>query len=191
MKLFETIGCLSLLIAASLSAAPAQVILIRHAEKPATGEDLDAQGWRRAYALVGFFEKNPAMTQHGTPVAIYAMDPGGPDGTQRPIETVTPLAADLKLPILHPYTRKQLPELVAEILGNSAYDGRMVLVCWEHKVIPELVQDFGWNDGPDTWPDDVFDEAWVLGFSGDRVVSFQNVPQHLLPGDNDSTPGQN
>jgi hypothetical protein len=54
-------------------ATPAQVLIIRHAEKGASGKDLSSAGDARAQALVGFFENNPEVTQYGTPAAIYAM----------------------------------------------------------------------------------------------------------------------
>jgi hypothetical protein len=164
-------------------AAPAQVIIIRHGEKPSTGNELSPQGFQRADALVGFFEHNPAVTQYGAPVAIYAMDPKDADGSLRPIETVTPLANALGLTIDHDYVKDQLPALVSDIMANPAYDGKMVLICWEHKVIPTLVQDFGWSAAPDAWSGSVFDQAWVLDFDGGKVSSFQIVPEHLLPGD--------
>jgi hypothetical protein len=176
---------------ARLEATPAQVIIIRHAEKPSTGNELNAQGWRRANALVGFFEKNPAVTRYGTPVAIYAMDPGDEDGSERPIQTVTPLAKDLGLAIQHPFPKNDLDKLVKAVLENPDYNQHMVLICWEHHVIPDLVETFGWEDAPKKWPGSVFDQAWVLDFSQDQVVSFQDVPENVLPGDSDADPFQN
>ena len=164
-------------------AAPAQVILIRHAEKPASGNELDSQGWRRANALVGFFESTPSMTRFGTPAAIYAMAPKDTNGSLRPIETVTPLADSLGLKINTGYKKEELAGLVNDIMKTRAYDGKMVLVCWEHKMIPEIVDEFGWNAAPQSWDGSVFDRAWVLNFNGNKVVSFEDIPQRLLPGD--------
>ena len=164
-------------------AAPAQVIIIRHGEKPPSGPDLDEQGYARAQALVGFFQNNPAVTQFGTPAAIYAMDPKGPNGSMRAIETVTPLAQALGQSIDTDYKRKDIPQLVQDILGNPAYDGKMVLICWEHSVIPDIVDAFGWTSAPQSWAGSSFDRAWVLTFTGDRVTDFVDVPEHVLPGD--------
>ena len=164
-------------------AAPAQVIIIRHGEKPDTGNELSPQGFQRADALVGFFEHNPAVTRYGAPAAIYAMDPKDVDGSLRPIETVTPLAKALGLAINHDYMKEQLPELVSAVMTNPAYDGKTVLICWEHKMIPPMAQDFGWNAAPTAWAGSVFDQAWVLSFDGGSASSFQIVPEHVLPGD--------
>ena len=182
------VGLLSSLAVASLLAsaafaAPAQVIIIRHAEKPDTGPDLNDRGYQRADALVGFFENDPAATRYGTPAAIYAMAPKGDGGSLRAIETVTPLAKNLGLKVDADYKKDQLSQVVRDIMGNPKYAGKMVLVCWEHKVIPSLAQAFGWTSAPDSWAGAVFDRAWVLDFAGDKVTAFRDVPEHVLPGD--------
>jgi len=167
----------------SAPAAPAQVILIRHAEKPASGNELNTQGFQRAKALVGFFENTPSMTRYGTPVAIYAMAPKDQTGSVRPIQTVTPLADSLGLKINTAYKKDELTLLIGEILNTGAYDGKMVLVCWEHNMIPKIVKGFGWDGAPQSWDGSVFDRAWVLNFTDGAVVSFEDIPQRLLPGD--------
>ena len=170
---------------APAQAAPAQVILIRHAEKPASGNELDPRGFQRAKALAGFFENTPSMTRYGTPAAIYAMAPKDQNGSLRPIETVTPLADSLGLKINSAYKKEELSSLIGDILNTSAYDGKMVLVCWEHNMIPEIVKGFGWSGAPLSWDGSVFDRAWVLNFTGGAVVSFEDIPQRLLPGDSE------
>lgn len=170
-------------LARHVHASPAQVIIIRHAEKPADGPDLDADGKKRAQALVGFFQHAPSVTKHGPPVAIYAMDPGDDGGSRRTIETVTPLAEALGLKIVTDFRRKQIPRLVREILDTPAYKGKTVLVCWERTAIPDIAAAFGWNGAPPKWPDALYDRAWVLNLAGDDVFSFADVPQRLLPDD--------
>jgi hypothetical protein len=166
-------------------AAPAQVIIIRHGEKPATGDQLSKRGFKRAQALVGFFEHNAAVTRFGTPVAIYAMEqnPNNDDGSVRAAETVTPLAQALGLQLNENFPKDDYQPMVQDILTNPSYVGRMVLICWEHTVIPLIAQAFGATQAPPTWPDSAFDRAWILDFSGNRVTSFQNIPQDVLPGD--------
>ncbi len=164
-------------------AAPAQVIIIRHGEKPDSGPDLDERGYQRAQALVGYFQNNPAVTQFGPPAAIYAMDPKREGGSMRAIETVQPLAQALGLSVNTDYTRKQIQPLVSDIMSNPAYDGKMVLICWEHSVIPDIAQAFGWTAAPRSWPGNAFDRTWILTFQGDQVVNFVDAPQNLLPGD--------
>ena len=173
-------------------AAPAQIIIIRHGEKPAQGNELNEAGFRRAKALVKFFETEPAVTQHGTPAAVYAMAPKNSDGSVRAIQTVTPLADALELTINEFYTRDQVNELVKDIMENADYKGRMVLICWEHKVIVNIaaaLAAYGNSDQsvqntlPASWSGDAFDRVWIFNFSGNKVVSFQDLPQRLMPGD--------
>lgn len=164
-------------------AAPTQVIIIRHGEKPATGADLLVpQGVCRADALATVF---PA--QFGTPTAIFAMDPNDEDGSMRPIETVTPLARALHLTIDHDYTRKQFSQLVGAVMSRNG----LVLICWEHKAIPDLVsafEDAGWSPGPATvpakWSGSDFGSAWILNFTAAPSFSIttENVPPSELNG---------
>lgn len=177
---------LLLLVPASAAlAAPAQIIIIRHAEKPDTGNELNERGFARARALANFFVSDPAVIAYGPPAALYAMKPKGPDGSVRAIQTVTPLAEKLGLPINSDYLRDSLPELVKAVLSERAYDGRTVLICWEHKVIPQLVLNFGWTTAPEHWGGSVFDRAWILTLRDGRVISFTDAPEHVLPGDSD------
>lgn len=181
-------AALLLLSTSAAWAAPAQVLIIRHAEKPETGDDLSPEGYKRAEALVPYFESNPAVTRYGTPVAIYAMKPaddGSGDESRRPIETVTPLAQSLGLRIQANYTRKELQPLVDEIMSTPAYDGKMVLICWEHKKIDTLAKDFGVRPKPDAWPDEVFDKVWELDFSAKdgKLTNFREFSQDVMPGD--------
>src|SRR5262245_2037097 len=100
---------------------PTQIMLIRHAEKPygthygvtehgnRNAESLIVRGWQRAGALVALFDpavgslQNPYLV---VPTAIYASNPvtvasstkkGKKIGSksQRPLQTITPLAARL------------------------------------------------------------------------------------------------
>ena len=172
---------ISLLCSSSLaSATPAQILIIRHGEKPADGNQLSVKGWQRAHALVHYFETNPAVTQHGTPVAIYAMKQDGLDGSVRPIQTVTPLAQDLDKDVKTPYLRDDYELLVKEILSDSSLDGKMVLICWEHKVIPDMAHAFGVHPRPNDWDGSDFDTVYEINFSGNQISSFNTFPENVL-----------
>jgi hypothetical protein len=170
-------------------AMPAQVIITRHGEKPASGNELNIQGCERAYSLPNFFQPdNSAVWAYGKPAAIYAMQPDSDDGSVRPIQTIAPTADRLGLTINDTYTRLQYQPIVAEIM--QGYDGQTVLISWEHKAIPGLAQAFGVTLDKDTkkWPGAVFDEAWVIGFQGskkgDAKATLQIIPESVLPTDN-------
>ena len=162
---------------------PAQVIIIRHGEKPSSGDELSDRGWARAQALVQYFETKPAVTRFGTPIAIYAMKPGSADTSLRPIETVTPLAQDLGMTINTSFEKNDIKALVEEIMTNPLYDKKMVLICWEHKMINNIASEFGVAPKPNQWSSSVFDSVWKINFSGKHVSKFSVGWQHLLPGD--------
>jgi hypothetical protein len=181
------LGC-----AAPALAAPAQVIFIRHAEKPGQGAELSAQGFKRAEALVWFFQTRTEVTRYGTPAAIYAAAPKHEDSSIRSIQTVTPLARALKIDINTSFTRGQAHKIAVDIMENPEYKGRMVLVCWQHAAIVDIVRELSEYvpagaaaqvSLPYEWSDTRYDRAWILDFSGNRVVSFRDIPQRLLPGD--------
>ncbi len=161
-------------------ATPAQVLIIRHGEKPDTGYGLSAAGQARAQALVGYFETNPDVTRFGTPVAIYAMTPDENDteaGT-RPLDTVTPLANALGLTVLDTYAKDDVQSLATEVLSNPAYEGKMVLICWEHKMITPLASDLGVSD-PGKYPKNDFGQVWEIDFYNDQVVDFRQYEEDL------------
>jgi hypothetical protein len=161
-----------------VTAAPSQVILIRHAEKPPEGKKLSPEGQKRAQLLVNHFKTN-----FPSPAAIFAMKPRDDNSSVRAIQTVTPLAESLGLEVKAKFTKKEVESLVKDILGKSKYDDKVVLICWEHDYIPTIVKEFGWDNPSLTWPRDKFDRVWVLNFTDGKVTSFQNLPQNLMPGD--------
>src|SRR5262245_18417107 len=102
---------------------PTQIMLIRHAEKPygtqygvtehgnRNAESLIVRGWQRAGALVALFDPAVGSLQNpylAVPTFIYASRPvtAAPSSkkgkkigskSQRPLQTITPLAARLGL----------------------------------------------------------------------------------------------
>ena len=92
---------------------------------------------------------------------------------------------ELKLPVITAITRDDIGALVRVIMDSPAYRGKTVLVCWEHKKIPEMLLAFGWPQGPKRWDDKVFDRLWILDFDRGRPVRFRDLPEKLLPEDSD------
>lgn len=168
---------------ASCWAVPAQVLLIRHAEKPSSGDDLSQQGYERAQAYVNYFETNPTVTRYGTPVAIYAMAQSNEDTSLRSIETVTPLAEALGLSVLANYAKDDVEALANEILSAPAYDGKMVLICWEHKMLDKIAAQLGVNPEPASYPGDAFNWVWEIDFSNNVVSNFKEFQADILPSD--------
>lgn len=127
---------LSILASPQIIAVPAQIIIVRHGEKPPGDEaNLTTKGRERAQALAVFFKEDPFVLDFGLPTAIYAFKAL----SDRAPETMTPLALQLGIPIDADFT-SQVPEMIAElILNDSTYDGKMVLLCWDHSRLPLLI----------------------------------------------------
>lgn len=165
---------------------PGQIVLIRHAEKPRRGDELNERGWERARALPEFFEKNSILNRFGAPVAIYAAEPKDKRASVRMIQTVTPLAEKLKIQINRKFHRLQLKKVLDDIRSHRHYTGKTVVICWPSEALPQLAQKLGLKDGPKRWPKKDFDRAWVLSYSDTgEVTQFKNIPQKLLKGDSE------
>lgn len=168
----------------SAFATPAQVIMIRHAEKPNDVDiHLSERGYERAKALVGFFLGSKEFQKYGPPVAIYAMGQRKKTTSVRAIETVTPLAEELGMTINDNYTRDEYDEAAEEILTEKQYDGKLVIICWEHDALSDFASELGFDDAPD-WGSE-YDRAWILDYRDDEVARFRDVPQRLLDGDDE------
>lgn len=164
------------------SAMPAQIILMRHAEK-AGGSELSDIGWQRARALPTLFRQRTEFLRFGPPAALYAMNPSHDGGSVRAIQTLQFVAEDLKLPLRTNFTRDEYAALVAEIKADSRLDGKSVVVCWQHDNLLPMAQALGLA-APPAWPSTQFDRAWVLTFSSlGTLVQFENLPERLLPTD--------
>jgi hypothetical protein len=176
---------LAVLICANYSLAePAEVVIIRHAEKPDEGNELSLAGRERAAALLPYFLGTPAVLEFGRPVAIYAQSQKHATSSLRPIQTVQPLADSLHLKINDTFERDDYKKMVAEIKHERKYDGHTVLICWEHKVIPEIAKEFDADDAPQKWRGNAFDRTWVLtATKNGHRYKFNDLPQKLMFGD--------
>jgi broad specificity phosphatase PhoE len=168
----------------------AEVLIIRHAEKPAgvgedEGSDLSPRGFERANALVGLFTKDSRVLSFGTPVAIYAGSPKKADGSIRPLQTIQPTATALGLAPITKFESKDYDSMISEVMTSKEYDGKTVLVSWAHDEIPAMAHDFGIKKSEvPKWKGEIFDRVWRIDFdaNGD-VTDFEDLPQRLLPGD--------
>lgn len=181
------------------SAAGPVLQFIRHAEKPAASgapfgvlpdgtqdaESLIVAGWNRAGALVELFDPGtadgPVAPRSGLarPDQIVAADPS--KGSRRPAQTVGPLADRLGMTVETTWKKADTAPLAQSLLTRHG----VVLISWEHELIPEILSHLGSIDPapPAQWPDDRFDLVWCLHPTGDGSWAFTQVPQLLLAGD--------
>jgi hypothetical protein len=174
--------------------APTRIMIIRHAEKPGAppdggdgvnllgqpdNESLTVRGWQRAGALARFFVQPPMR-----PDIIFAAGIGHGSKSERPEETVTPLAQRLNLfgteKFVTTHLKNDLKPLIDDVLHRSG----TVLIAWQHELIPDMVGLLPDPPAvPQKWPGDRFDMVWVFNADGSGW-NFKQEPQMLLAGDN-------
>ena len=159
---------LSIALAALADDGPKDGVLmiIRHAEKPASGPLLTVRGEQRALAYVRYFRKLTVDSKPLLPDAIFAA--ADSEESKRPRLTVEPLAKAIGLQIDTRFNDKRIRELTGEL--RASQQGRRVLICWRHGGMPDLLRALGADPEkilPDgKWPSQVFD--WVIQLSYDH-----------------------
>jgi hypothetical protein len=104
---------------------PSRIILMRHADKPDDPDDpdLSAAGVTRAEHLATYIPQT-----FGKPDLIFAT--ARSKHSDRPVETVGPLAQAVGLSIQHDIKDKDFEDLVDEIFSDPVYHGKTVVICW-------------------------------------------------------------
>lgn len=91
--------------------------------------------------------------------AIFAAAPS--KKSNRPVETVQPLAAALNLDIEARWGTWDYEDLAAQVLGEPKFSGRTILICWRHDALQALARALGADEaGP--WPETLYDRMWVI-----------------------------
>lgn len=171
-------------------------------------QSLIVRGWLRAGALVALFDPANGPLQNANlavPTLIYASKPVSAatkrtgkskrpakktgSKSQRPLQTIAPLAKRLGLAPNLSFAAGQEKELAANVLTQSG----IVLISWQHEKIAKIAGHIvGANPPappyPVKWPSDRFDIVWVFTppASPSAPWGFVQVPQQLLPGDQDT-----
>ncbi len=167
-------------------AMPAEVLLIRHAEKPTEGDEgmeLSEKGWLRANALPQLFKQPEFKNLMERQVVLIAMAQKRPNSSIRPIQTLKYLSESLMIKIETPYTRDDYQFLVNQLRKNPYFNNKTVIICWEGTVLSSIAKSLGVFPVPELRKRD-FDRAWVVSFNQNGAISrFQDLPQRLLPND--------
>jgi hypothetical protein len=173
MKQLILFGLLCLFLPKIALGMPAQIIIIRHAEKdPSSGQLVDPQGLERAAALAYYLTATDYLQNFGPIAAIFAARPVDESDRYiaRPIETVMPVAELLQLPVHSPFNGYQTVQIASLLMNSPQYDGKNILICWNHSSIIDLLHAFGyeWPINPlvniIAYPDCHFDYTFVLTF---------------------------
>jgi phosphohistidine phosphatase SixA len=175
-------------VAVSAQALPAQVMIIRHAEKYEDRQriNLNPQGYTRAKALAQFFQTDPRVLQHGVVSAIIAQRPSQHKKSVRCEETVEPLAQALGQKVINRFAYGEVTELVEWLRASREWDSKSVLICAAHMDIVPIAKAMGVPHVRQVvWPHETYDRVWLIDFSqtDGAVASFRDIPQCLLFGD--------
>ena len=159
---------------------PATIMIIRHGEKPEEKlPHLSGEGKKRAEALPHLFEASKTRPEpFPTPDFIFAAS--NSKNSERPLETVTPLAKHLKLTVNASFNDEEPAKIVHELFENPKYAGKTVLIAWRHGKIIPLVKELKVTDAPDHWKETVFDRVWQIGFDEHGKTTFRDLPQNLM-----------
>ncbi|MBV9298288.1 MAG: histidine phosphatase family protein [Verrucomicrobia bacterium] len=178
------------------------ILIIRHSEKPGgpwpgsglmpdgvpDKKSLVIRGWQRAGSWSALFGAGLGGLDYPAPSVIYAADPAattGDEPSQRPFETVIPLAARLNLTPDTSCAVGEETQLASKVVGQTG----VVLVAWEHKAIvrsllPAIANGQTLANMPTNWDGRRFDV--VLRFdrnAPEAPWSFRQLCPCLLSGD--------
>ncbi len=164
----------------------ATLLIIRHAEKPASGSGLSPEGQARAEAYVRYFQTFRLDSQ---PLRLdYLVAADDSEHSQRSRLTLEPLGRAIGLKPDLRFQAKRPEELAREL--QSSPHGKTILVCWHHREIPDLLKALGADPArllPDgQWPALQF--GWVLelryGHDGHLLPrKTRHIKEHLMPDD--------
>jgi hypothetical protein len=139
----------------------------------------EQQSFSGAYQAVQITGTAPRFS---TPAFLFATKES--KGSNRPVETITPLSAALNLSYNDKHSDSDYAKVASDILTHSQYAGKVVLVCWHHGNIPALATALGVSNAP-KWESSVFDRVWSISFSN-GAASLADGAQMLLYGDSAS-----
>jgi broad specificity phosphatase PhoE len=136
---------------------PKTIYLIRHGEKPSdpSNKNLSSRGHERAEALAA---------KHGKLFGPfdYLFAARESSSSNRPLETITPLATVLGLDIDDSIEAKDYSDLTDRLLEDNRYERQSVLICWHHEDIPSMAKALRAKHAPSEWPGSVFDRNGIL-----------------------------
>lgn len=155
--------------APQLTVGPARVVILRHGEKPADprNPDLSPAGEKRADMLATAIPKI-----FGRPDFLFASAPSR--DSNRPVETLTPLARALTMRIDTSIADSGYATLAAELFEKPDYVSKLVVVCWHHGNIPDLALALKVRESQIDnkegmkgmhWEPSVFDLFWSIAFA--------------------------
>ncbi len=172
--------------------ANAVILIIRHAERPASGVRLSPAGRQRALAYVDYFQHYRLDVQTLRPDHLIAS--ADTADSQRARLTLEPLSEACRLPVDCRFQEQEVKPLARALRTQPG--GRNILICWHHQKIPALIHALGadpdWLLPEGKWPAAVYD--WVIQLRCDGRGYLipgmaERINENLMPGDDASVTG--
>jgi hypothetical protein len=150
-----------------------RVVILRHAEKPAEGDNLSCQGLNRALALADVLYKKFKLPDH---IFVPSIKTGKTTDVARMYQTIVPFAVKHNLPIDTKFDVGSETALAQAILKKTG----TLLVVWEHDRIPNLVRRLGIKEPALKWKGTDYDSIWIVTFKkGKARLNFDK--ENLAP----------
>ncbi len=132
------------------------IVIIRHGEKPETGDNLSPEGLNRALQLPTIL-----VGKFGIPGHVYVPALGTDVTTThaRMFQTVTPLAVQYNLGINTKFDEHDFAGITNHLREKTG----TALVVWEHHTINDLARSLGIQNAP-IWADDDYDSIWIITY---------------------------
>ncbi|MBC7712936.1 MAG: hypothetical protein H7177_06340 [Rhizobacter sp.] len=161
------------------------IIIMRHAEKPFSGNSLSEAGHLRATLLPEYFESNKTIAELGPPAAMYAIAPVSVGRSVRSIQTLLPMANHFKITLNQKYTKYQLEELAEAVKTDNQSADATVIICCNRGSIPVLARLFGVKNAPEIWSSEIYNKLWIVNFkeNENENVSLDELSLNILPSD--------
>ncbi len=142
-----------------------KVVIIRHGEKPETGDNLSCQGEQRALQLPAVLYQKFSKPEY---TYIPTLGLGKATKHARMFQTVTPFAVKYNLTVDSKFDKDDYSKIAKNVLEKTG----TVLMVWEHKAIQPIAKQLG-VDNPPAWNGGDFDSIWVITYhNGKAVLSF-------------------
>jgi hypothetical protein len=161
------------LVAFSQQGQDLRVVMIRHGEKPESGDNLSCKGYNRAVRLADVVVK-----KFGIPDLIFipSVSNGKSTKSARMLETVWPIATKYNLKINSKFDVLDKAGLANSLLANTG----LILVVWEHHNLPGILKKLGISDKNLDWPDSDFDSIWIVTVHKGKIT-FEEDKQGINP----------
>ena len=156
------------------------LLIIRHGEKPDSGDGLTPAGEQRANRYVAYFENYSVDSTPMRPDYLFAA--ADSKDSHRPRLTIEPLSRALGLKIDTRFKADKYADLAAELRSRSF--GKCTLICWHHEDIPDLVQALGADSAqviPNSkWPGSVYNWVIQLRYDGSgKVIEEKRIEENF------------